>query len=349
MLHPVYRLAIDAPQQRVRLGPVAGRAWRTRVVVPRALCVFESLPTTGVAWHERAAFARLQVLRLVPYARTQACAVVKAGRLMLWLWDADEVAAALRAEGLAPQRVRVLPETLLLPLPAADGVVAQRCDGGTDRLQLAGGAILASTWQPEARGAGRAAPDLLPRPWGRDLLAGDGLASPAARLQQAAALGAWGLAFASAAALAYWGGQWQGLSQRLSQAEAGSGDDGVELERLMRLRQAGAADRAWIDRAQALAAGADLEPLLGRLQPVLEAQGLSMREFELRNDDLRITLASGGPGVEIDLPRALAALSALPGLEAVQLRQSSEPQLAAFVMKVPGFRRAAFDRAEDRR
>ncbi|MFG5406993.1 hypothetical protein ABXN37_01595 [Piscinibacter sakaiensis] len=211
----------------MRLGPVAGRAWRTRVVVPRALCVFESLPTTGVAWHERAAFARLQVLRLVPYARTQACAVVKAGRLMLWLWDADEVAAALRAEGLAPQRVRVLPETLLLPLPAADG--------------------------------------------------------------------------------------------------------------------------AWIDRAQALAAGADLEPLLGRLQPVLEAQGLSMREFELRNDDLRITLASGGPGVEIDLPRALAALSALPGLEAVQLRQSSEPQLAAFVMKVPGFRRAAFDRAEDRR
>lgn len=334
MLNPVYRLAIDA-QQRVQLGPVVGRAWRTTVVVPRAICVFEAVAAAGVAWHERAGFARLQALRLAPFASTQGSAALRGQTLMLWLWDADEVDAALVAGGLDPARTARIAEPLLLPLPATEGTTTLRCQGGTDHLRLAAGAIRESRWQPEA-GSARAAPDLLRRPWSRDLLGQAGLAWDAATLQRGAAMACWAAAFASAAVLAYWGGQLRGLEQRLAAEEARSADTSTDLALMLRLRQGESADRAWIAQVRQLASSVQVEPLFASLRQVLEANNLAIRELELRQDDLRITLASGG--TEIDLPRVLQALATLPGVGDVQLRQSNEPALAAFTLRVAGLR-----------
>lgn len=336
MLHPVYRLATDA-QQRMRLGPVVARAWRPTVVVPREVCVFEQVPAAGVAWHERAGFARLQAVRLAPFTSTGGSAAIRGRTLMMWLWDAAEVDAALTEAGLDPARMVRVAETLMLPLAREDGAATVRCQGGSDHLVLDGGAIRSSRWQPDDA-IGRAPPDLLRSPWARDLLqAGGGLGAwDAARLQRAVTMACWAAAFGLAAYAAYWAGQWQALETRIAAEEGRASDDTTDFGRLFQLKQAQAADRAWLDGYRRLSSGVRIEPLLVALQRPLELNSLTMKELELRNEDLRIVVASAGG--DIDLPKVLQALTALPGVESVQLRQSADTQQAAFTMRVGGFR-----------
>ena len=336
MLHPVYRLATDA-QQRLRLGPVIARAWRPAVIVPREVCVFEQVAAAGVAWHERAGFARLQAVRLAPFTSTGGSAVVRGQTLMMWLWDAQEVDAALADGGLDPAQMARIAEPLMLALPRQDGAAMLRCQGGTDHVVLEGGAIKASRWQADDA-LGRAAPDLLRRPWGRDLLQAGGAlgAWDAARLQRALTMACWAVAFGFAAYLAYWGGQWQALETRIAAEEGRATDDSTDFGRLFQLKQAQSADRAWLDAYRRLSSSVRIEPMLVALQRPLEANNLAMKEFELRNEDLRIVVSSAGG--EIDLPRVLEALSALPGFQSVQLRQSADTQQASFTMRVGGFR-----------
>jgi hypothetical protein len=336
MLHPVYRLATDA-QQRMRLGPVVGRAWRPTVVVPREVCVFEQVPAAGVAWHERTGFARLQALRLAPFTNTGGNAAVRGRTLMMWFWDAQEVQTALTDGGLDPARVLPVAEPLMLALPNTSGAAAVRCQGGTDHVVLDAGAILSSRWQADDT-RGRAPPDLLRRPWARDLLQPGGAlgAWDAVRLQRVLTMACWAVAFGFAAYLAYWGGQWQALEARIAAQEGRATDDSTDFGRLLQLKQAQSADRAWLDAYQRLSGSIRIEPMLTALQRPLEANNLTMKELELRNEDLRIVVSSAGG--EIDLPRVLQALSALPGFESVQLRQSADTQQAAFTMRVGGYR-----------
>lgn len=336
MLNPVYRLAIDA-QQRMRLGPAVGRAWRTTVVVPRQVCVFEQLPCAGVAWHERAGFARLQAIRLAPHAVTGGSAVVRQRRLMLWLWDDHEVQTALTAAGLDPARVTCIAEPLLLTVPKASGPFALRSQGGTDHLVLADGAVLESQWLPDDT-LGRAPPDLLRGPWARDLLNTRGLAGTrdAAALQRALVVASWALAFGCAGYLAYWAGQWQGLESRMTSRDAVSDQSSTDFGRLLQLKQSQAADQAWLDNFDRLSRSVDVEAVLETLQRPMEANNLVIKELELRNEDLRVLVGSAGG--DIDLPRVLRALTAVPGFDAVQLRQSADTQQASFTMRVAGFR-----------
>ena len=336
MLNPVYRLAIDA-QQRMRLGPPAGRALRTTVVVPRQVCIFEQVPCAGVAWHERAGFARLQAMRLAPHAVTGGSAAVRQRRLMLWLWDAQEVEAALTAAGLDPAKVTCIAEPLLLNLPKTSGPHTLRCQGGSDHLVLADGAVLESQWQAD-EALGRAPPDLLRRPWARDLLNTRGLAGSrdAAALQRGLVTASWVLAFVCAGYLAYWAGQWQGLETRLASRASVSDQSSTDFGRLLQLKQSQAADQAWLDNFDRLSRSVDVEAVLQTLQRPMEANNLVIKELELRNEDLRVLVGSAGG--DIDLPRVLRALTAVPGFDAVQLRQSADTQQASFTMRVAGFR-----------
>lgn len=338
MFSPVYRLAIDA-QQRMRLGPSVGRALRTTVVVPRQVCVFEQLPCSGVAWHERAGFARLQAIRLAPYASTGGSAAVRQRRLMLWLWDRHEVEAALTAAGLDPAKVNCIAEPMLLDLPKASGPHALRCQGGTDHLVLADGAVLESHWQADDA-LGRAPPDLRRSPWARDLLGDRGLfgGRDAASLQRGLVGASWALAFACAGYFAYWAGQWQGLEARAASRATRSDPSSTDFARLLQLKQSQSADQAWIDNFERLSRSVDVEAVLDTLQRPMEANNLVIKEFELRNEDLRVLVGSAGG--DIDLPRVLRALTDLPGFDAVQLRQSADTQQASFTMRVARLRDA---------
>ena len=73
------------------------------------------------------------------------------------------------------------------------------------------------------------------------------------------------------------------------------------------------------------------------LRPVLERNGVVLKEFELRNDQLRIAVVAVGG--DIDLPELLRSLSHMAGAGDVQLRDNAELRQATFTVQVSGMRR----------
>jgi hypothetical protein len=336
MRHPVSRLIEVAGRPALR--PTGRRRWHRTVVVPRESCVFEQVPCAGVAWHERRGFARLQVARLAPFIATGACAVVRHKRLMLWMWDREETDAAITAAGEDPARFVSMPETLWLRLPKSSGPAVVVCQGGSDHLELERGAIVSSRFEPAGQRPA-AAPPLLARPWSSDLLTptfGAGQADAASPRGMAVAA-SWLLAAGAAGYLAYWAGTSAGLQAREEARQAQPDDDTRNLALLTRLKSDERSDRAWNSSYARLTGSLQVGALLTALQKPLEAHRLVIKELEARNDDLRLTLASVGN--DIDLPAVLQALQAVPGIDAVQLRQNADTLQATYTMRATGFRR----------
>lgn len=310
-----------------------GRALRPTVLVPRELCVFESMPCAGVRLHEQRGFARMQATRLSPFAQGGANAAIRAGTLMLWFWDDAEVSAALREAGLPPERTRRLVESLLLPAPAgtADDVRVP-CLAGTDVQAHRNGAIVKSHWQAAAPG-----PEPLLRrfPWSRELL-GQGTSEtgrwPLARMLAAAAMAG---AAGCACFAAYWGGALAGAQHQLDTLQAGAEAGSSRLGSLADTRRSEKEDRAWVDAYRRSAGSVQIDQLLQALMPAMETFGVAIKEIEVRNDDVRLLVTSAG--VEIDLPNLLRALARVPGLQDVQLRQNTELMQASFSMRATGF------------
>ena len=340
MLHPVYRLQIDA-EGLVHARDTGRRSWRPLVVVGRELCVFEALPCAGVAWHELAGFARLQAMRLAPYRQSGSSAAVRHQTLMLWFWDDTETTPALARAGIDPATTRFVAEPLMLALPALEGSVRLACAAGVDHLVMARGAIQQSHF--ELRDKLVSTPvSLLARPWARDHI-GQSLADLGSQrsggLSLRSVLTTMGLlaVVATAAHAAYWGGQLLGAQHHLAAIEAEAERAGASVGNFADLRKLEADDRLWAQTYRKLGATFALDAFLKALETPLAAKGVVIKDLELRNDEARLLLVSTGP--EIDLPGVLQALSAMPGVDDVQLRQNIDPQQANFTLKATGYRR----------
>jgi hypothetical protein len=143
----------------------------------------------------------------------------------------------------------------------------------------------------------------------------------------------------TAAHAAYWGGQLLGAQHRLAGLEAQAAAATSQRGRLSELRKLESNDRQWVETFQRLGASFELEAFLKALESPLAAKGVVIKDLELRNDEARLLLLSSGG--EIDLPGVLQALSRIPGVDDVQLRQNIDPQQANFTLKATGFRRFA--------
>lgn len=346
MRHLVYRLVTE-DSGRSSLQATARRTWHPMVVVPREACSFQLVPCPGVAWHERREFARLQLLRLAPFVRTGANAVFRRGHLMVWLWDLGEVQTALRDQGRQLSEVRLVAETLLTALPASEGACTVACQGGFDHLELSQGLILRSRWEP---GVGRRppSPELLRKPWGRDLLAPawGTSGSRGAFLGRVPLLASWSLAALSAAYLAYWGGAWLNLQHQLEARAAMPKGEAIDLAAIERLSRSEREDLAWLRHYEQASSSLSVAALFDALERPLESHRLVLKELELRNTELRLALASVGN--EIDLPAVLQALDAVPGIQNVQLRQNPDPLQATYTMKGSGFMEPVLGRRGER-
>ena len=340
MLHPAYRLQIE-PSQKLTVVPLDGKRWRPTVVIPRALCVFESMSSAGLAWHEHRLFATAQAARLAPYRQPGRNAAIAGGRLMLWFWNQAEVSAAMLEAGLDPQTHVYLVEPLLRRPSVRQGPDSLNCWGGTDRLELAMGGLVSSIWQAGEAAAATPAP-LAGSSWARELLSrASTQPSVFGRLGQFATrrvllpLFSTLMVTLAAAYLAYWGGNYLGGMQRLAELEGAAEEADRAIGNLLTLRQSADLNERWIQNYTRLAASAELDKLVAALTRVMEQHGVVIRELELRKDELRLALSSAGG--EIDLPALLDGLSKMPGVLDVQLRDNTELAQVGFNLRVPGY------------
>lgn len=345
MLHPVHHLLTD-PAHGLRLEFSGRKRWRPTLVVPRELCIFESMPCAGLAWHERSLFARTQAARRAPFTNFGCNAAVVSDRLMLWFWDEAEVSAAIHRAGLVPETLGRVVETLLLKLPGKEGEWELACAGGMDQLSLSRGAIVRSRWlksssEPAANRTAQPTP-LLSRPWARELI---GSSTPSRGLlsriswftdrQVLVPLGSATLVSACAAYTAYAGGMYWGTQRSLTELEAQADEADRKIGALATLRQTATSDSSWIASYTRLASGIQFDRLLASLTKLLEQYGVVIRELEIRQNEVRIAVSSAGG--DIDLPKLLEGLATLEGVREVQLRDNVELTQASFSFRVPGY------------
>ena len=364
MLHPVRHLQIDSSLELTVLTSDR-KTWRPSLVLPRALCVFESMPCAGLAWYEYRQFASTQARRLAPFRNFGCNAAVVDKQLMLWFWNEDEVVACLRKSGLGAEQLRRIVEPLLrspsqqasaqelrprestkpaLSLNSTQSYSLQ-CWGGVDQLELRGKAIISSRWQGDKESTAAQkpqAPPILGKPWARELL---GLGSTQ--------ILSWGrlewlrnrrllvplvsaiLVAGTAAYAAYWGGLFLGGQQRLQSLEQTAEAADLAIGDLVSLRQSAATDESWVSNYKRLASSVQFDRLLADLARLLEQQGLVIRELELRKGEVRLVVVSAGG--DINLPQLLDALNGIAGLSDVQLRDNVELTQAGFSFRVPGY------------
>jgi hypothetical protein len=155
------------------LQPPASRG-RRLWVISRGLCQFSRIDhidgSGGARW--RSALA-LEIARLSPFADTGSHVDLGPTFASLWIWDRQTVAAAAAELGIDAQRLRVLPETALLP-PLHDGLRLLAALDGFEGQYWVAGRLAGSRWwaaPPDAqawmlfqRGAAVPADQLAPAP-----------------------------------------------------------------------------------------------------------------------------------------------------------------------------------------
>jgi hypothetical protein len=155
MKYPNFRRAIRSlfpPPRRFvqRLAETETTAGRGAVewILARALVHYKLFSLAGVPKNQRVALLRMQIRQWTPYAAAGSCVVIEGDSAMVWLWNKARVDEAVTAAGLAPARIKVIPETLLEPqlnnglrlLKTLDGIEAQVWKSNT---------LAASRWWPE--------------------------------------------------------------------------------------------------------------------------------------------------------------------------------------------------------
>lgn len=310
-------------------------------MLSRALCLHARFPLPkDLAPAKREGALRLKVMEWSPYAVPGLLVDWGEGETGVWIWDRLSVEEQIRAAGLDPKRVTVLPETVL----AEPGLSGGRPSGGRLLAGLEGyegqawrdGVLVASRWWPEPPAAQdwqrfeRAAglpPELQsaepPAPeaavWRRDPWARP-RANWLALVQEAGPLR---LGLAAAAVmllpLAYEGAALARLSLKTAEAQARLVELGREAAPILNAR--GAALAA-LDCVRALL---QLDPypsqisLLAKVGAQLPPNGTALGDWSFQNGEVRFTLTH---------PSQLDSLEYVRRFEALQLfeRVRAEPQ-----------------------
>lgn len=333
MLHLLHLLVSD-PELDARTVSTGLRGWSPAVLVPRQLCVFESVPCVQVRLHEMGSFARVQARRLTPFRRTGGSAVRRGGRLHLWLWDADEVDRLL--DGQARAHMRRVAESLYLPWPVGSGSHTLRCTQTEDAVVCEQEALVQAI-------AGRNLPldlaALSRNRVGYDWLGGalDEASVSSQQLDRGQVFNRLGLAVFVAAIgyVGYAGGQLKGdeaLANDLEVRLAGHLESRSQLTGLSGLVRD---DTHWLETYRAASAQLDIAAVLHAIRPTMESHGVVIRELDAARTELRLVFVTAGG--EMQLPSLLQSLRKVGGVEGVQLREHKELGEATFILDVPGF------------
>lgn len=129
----------ETPQNRV--GAVQ---W----VLSRSLYRFQIFDLSQVPSKNRAQALRLELGQWTPFANSNYYVGWHGQQALVWGWDSDKVVPAIVAQGLKPQRLQILPETVL-QTPFQDGLCLSRCHQGFEGQLWRKAQLERSRWWPQ--------------------------------------------------------------------------------------------------------------------------------------------------------------------------------------------------------
>lgn len=98
-------------------------------VLSRPMYRFQTFDLAQVPAKNRAQALRLELSQWTPFAGSDYYVGWHGQQASVWCWDADKAKQAVIEQGLKPQRVRILPETVL-QTPIENGLTLSRCHEG---------------------------------------------------------------------------------------------------------------------------------------------------------------------------------------------------------------------------
>ncbi len=117
-------------------------------VLTRPMYRFLTFDLAQVPPKNRPQALRLELAQWTPFANSDYYIGWHGQQALVWGWDADKVKQAIAAQGLKPQRVRVLPESVL-HTPLEDGLCLSRCHEGYEGQLWRESQLERSRWWPQ--------------------------------------------------------------------------------------------------------------------------------------------------------------------------------------------------------
>jgi hypothetical protein len=281
-------------------------------VLSRALCLYARFAVPkDLAAAKREAALRLKILEWSPYASPGLLIDWAENDAGVWIWDSQKIEEAIRAEGLDPKRVTVLPETALAE-PQAEGARILAGLEGLEGQAWRQGRLIASRWWPALPGAeewrrfqraaalapGRQSaepPEPEPAVWRpeswvrsrRPLLS---LVSGAGRARLAIAA-----AIMLILPLVYEGAALTRLKVRSARAEASLAELRQRAEPVLRARTAAETALDCVRALLQLDPYPDQLALLAKVGGQLPPNGTALGDWSFQNGELRFTLTHQNP------------------------------------------------------
>ena len=117
-------------------------------VLTRPMYRFQMLDLTQVPAKNRTQALRLELAQWTPFASSDYYVGWHGQHALVWGWDADKVQQAILAQGLKPQRARILPESVL-QTPVENGLCLSRCHEGYEGQLWRESQLERSRWWPQ--------------------------------------------------------------------------------------------------------------------------------------------------------------------------------------------------------
>lgn len=276
-------------------------------VLARPLYRFQTFDLGQVPPKNRSQALRLELAQWTPFADSGYYVGWHGQQALVWCWDADLVRQAIAAQRLKPQRVRILPESVL-QIPLQSGLSLVRCQKGYDAQLWRKDRLERSRWWSQLptqdewltfqRDAGITPSEqqLQPpapcvsllnlQPWVKEAESSDGLAIQLERMIIALAIFLLSLP-------TFWNGF--GL-YNMRQATAQLHEQQVQLQReaepIIKARSLALDHLMRINALHALAPFPEQLALMARVAEVLPQDNSYLKNWDFRSGQLKITIAS---------------------------------------------------------
>lgn len=131
------------------LVPSDARFGGVEWVLSRSLCRFRCFDLASLPKASRAQALSVQIQQWSPYPSAGRYLAWQRNQVLVWIWDADAVVAAIIAQGLKPKRLAIIPESLLRARRSGETLCLLACLEGFEGQVWKAGGLVHSRWWPD--------------------------------------------------------------------------------------------------------------------------------------------------------------------------------------------------------